>query len=289
MDQNKSERCGRYGDSVKRRIRLPLLFVGMVGLVSSAGRADLVTADFETILLPIAFVGSQPGAYGSVWTSDFWVFADSDATAIFADSTGCNLFPGWPPGKPCEQTWTVPPHFQNHGDFQGGLPGDPPGLLLYLGKQSSSSTRFNLRIQDTSRQAETWGTELPVVRETEFRSDRIELLNVPLDDRFRQTLRVYDPDVHDQAVFRVTFFDMVTNVKLVETMINAQTGKTYVRGFPRVPSVAQLSNFRGSIPQLLAADVVRIEIQPVTPGIRIWAFVSVTNNSTQHVTTITPQ
>lgn len=32
-----------------------------------------------------------------------------------------------------------------------------------------------------------------------------------------------------------------------------------------------------------------LEIEPVTPGLRYWAFVTVTNNATSHVTTITPQ
>lgn len=36
-------------------------------------------------------------------------------------------------------------------------------------------------------------------------------------------------------------------------------------------------------------DTVRAEIEPLTEGLRYWAFVSVTNNETQHVTTITPQ
>ena len=35
--------------------------------------------------------------------------------------------------------------------------------------------------------------------------------------------------------------------------------------------------------------VMGVRVTPLTPGLRIWAFVSVTNNETQHVTTITPQ
>jgi hypothetical protein len=32
----------------------------------------------------------------------------------------------------------------------------------------------------------------------------------------------------------------------------------------------------------------RIEVEPLTPGSRFWAFVSITNNDTQRVTLVTP-
>jgi hypothetical protein len=34
---------------------------------------------------------------------------------------------------------------------------------------------------------------------------------------------------------------------------------------------------------------VRIDVEPLTAGSRYWAFVSITNNDTQRVTTVTPQ
>lgn len=35
-------------------------------------------------------------------------------------------------------------------------------------------------------------------------------------------------------------------------------------------------------------DEIWIEVVPITPGLRIWAMLSVTNNETQQVTLITP-
>src|SRR5689334_6939401 len=116
---------------MKRALPTLSFVVAVLVMSSSSAVAQLTPTGFEKVLLPIAFTGSVSGAFGSLWTTDFWVYADSDSPAVFADTTGCNLFPGYPPGKPCEPTWSVPPHSQNHGDFQGGLPGDPPGLLLY--------------------------------------------------------------------------------------------------------------------------------------------------------------
>jgi hypothetical protein len=260
-------------------------------LAVGEGRAEILPADFEKILLPIAGTGATPGAYGSLWMNDFWIFNDATTPAVFADTTNCQLGPSL-----CIEAWGVPANAQSSGDFLA-LNQDPPGLLLYVAKRSSAAATFNLRVQDVSRQAETWGTELPVVRESEFRSGRIELLNIPLDDRFRQTLRIYDPDAHEHARFRIALYDTTAVAQglerspgtlVAEMIVEAQTGKTYRPGFPRVPSVAQLANFRDLLPNLPSSARLRIEIEPVTSGMRFWAFVSVTNNETQHVTLVTP-
>ena len=50
--------------------------------------------------------------------------------------------------------------------------------------EPSDSLAFHLRVQDTSRQAETWGTEVPIVRERELRTGTFALTNVPLTDGF---------------------------------------------------------------------------------------------------------
>jgi len=44
-----------------------------------------------------------------------------------------------------------------------------------------------------------------------------------------------------------------------------------------------------SLFEIQGQDRVRIEVAPLTSGLRLWGFVSVTNNQTQHVTTVVPQ
>ena len=53
------------------------------------------------------------------------------------------------------------------------------------------------------------------------------------------------------------------------------------------PSYVAVNDFQKD-PVLGAVPLLRIEVTPVTPGLRFWTFVSVTNNETQHVTLITP-
>ncbi len=43
-----------------------------------------------------------------------------------------------------------------------------------------------------------------------------------------------------------------------------------------------------SAARILDHPELRIEITPITPGMKFWAFASVTHNVTQHVTTVLP-
>jgi len=146
---------------------------------------------------------------------------------------------------------------------------------------------FESRIQDISRQAQTWGTEIRVVREREFTTQPVLLVNVPMDGRFRLMLRVYDIDGRADAVVRVEVFPFGSSpVGQVDLALAPPSGR-----HPRYkPSYVQYEDLRGLIPPgFNPGAVVGVRITPLTPGLRIWAFISVTNNETQHVTTVTPQ
>ncbi|MHB0969207.1 MAG: hypothetical protein ACYC7A_00045 [Thermoanaerobaculia bacterium] len=153
---------------------------------------------------------------------------------------------------------------------------------------------FTLRVQDVSRQALTWGTEIPVVRENAFRTGRISLPQVPLDARFRPMLRIYDVDRHGGSV-AIRFFDddgVLLSEESVELIVPVGNQHPDPSG-PATPDFyypawAQVSDFVARHPQLADHDRVRIEVEPPA-GVHFWAFISVTNNETQHVTLITPQ
>jgi hypothetical protein len=49
-----------------------------------------------------------------------------------------------------------------------------------------------------------------------------------------------------------------------------------------------MTDLTAAFPQLASAQLLRIVLDPVSADLRFWAFVSVTNNETQHVTVITP-
>lgn len=150
-----------------------------------------------------------------------------------------------------------------------------PGRFLYVPKSMPDVT-FNLRAFDESRRAENFGTELPVVRASQFTTASFELLDVPGDPRFRVTLRLYAPAATSVAVY---YGD-------ISIAVDLQPGMNELE-----PAYAQLGLFMAG-PGKYDITIVPSTTVPPFPGfdpVPVWGFVSVTNNETQLITTITPQ
>ena len=225
---------------------------------------------FDRALLPL-FTGEIDGAFGSVFVTDFRLANSSatEAALVYGLTRHCPvtcLF-----GNPVTTPYEIEPGSSvTRGalDFTG-----TPGLFLYIPK-SSPRIEANLRVYDASRDALNFGTEMPVVYHDDFTFEPFKLLGVPLDPRFRNTLRLYAD--------RETYAE----VKI------GDTSHLVILGFGRYllePAYAQFSDFptgSGTV------DVTIIPSTLVVPGVepaKVWGFVSVTNNDTQLITTITPQ
>jgi hypothetical protein len=64
--------------------------------------------------------------------------------------------------------------------------------------------------------------------------------------------------------------------------------------FPNRPAYVNIGNLHTIAREILAASAAtvprfHIKLTPVTPGIRFWAFATITNNETQLITTVSPQ
>jgi hypothetical protein len=154
---------------------------------------------------------------------------------------------------------------------------------------------FELRFRDLSRQAQTWGTELPVARERDFRTGKISLVDIPISDGFRQLLRVYSLNDDGQAALvRVRAYAIRADRDLPSGPPDVFLGQSVFplqfvapgspSGAPGFLAVGDLS----AIASLNAVQRIRLEIEPVSQGLSLWAFVTVVNNETQHATVITP-
>lgn len=233
-------------------------------------------ADRETILVPIVLFGTWPGAEGSLWRSEFSVYARGERVRMdqLFDCLSCLPFYDIP-----ANTAVNPPIGTN--------PSEPSGRLLFLVRETAANAVMNLRIRDISREALTWGTELPLVREKDFRTGTITLVEVPTDARFRVALRIYGVDalVPNQS-FRIQIFDEVTGALLVDDIRLARYAEP---SSPQRPATVELTSLTAAYPSLSATERLRIDIAPTDPARRFWAFVSIANNTTQQVTTITPQ
>ena len=67
----------------------------------------------------------------------------------------------------------------------------PWGKVLYALRGTADPLFFFSRVRDLSRQAQTEGTEVPVVRESDFRAAGRRFPNVPTDSRYRTLLRAW--------------------------------------------------------------------------------------------------
>lgn len=241
----------------KKKIILPAAFM----------YEPLDTSSMERVLLPIVLFGSTttPGAFGSMWKAEVTLHNASDGdVAIVAPN--CNPFVL----APCPP----PPVLQGGSTLIEPLYGFP-GAFVFIPRERVDDIDMSLRIQDVSRQSQTWGTSIPVVRATQFKP-AIRLIGVPTDSRFRLTLRIYG---YSQASpVRVRVFDPSSATPLVDVTRDLQG---------RDPAYLQLDPL--TLSQTAPPAAIRIEVSSaIEPPQPIWAFVSVTNNETQHVTAIAP-
>jgi hypothetical protein len=242
--------------------------------------------EYEAILIPITTRSAKPGAHGSLWTSDVRMVNRAGVALL----PGVDFFPS-AAAAPLTPKRVVSPSFVlPRADVD-----DPPTALMYVRSEFVPLLSFESRTRDLSRASETWGTEIPVVRERDMRWT-LTLLDVPTTSGFRSTLRLYTADFVGCCRSTVTFYsndgDVLATRSVSLLYPNGASGglvpPPYVREgsaqFPLQPAYAQLD--LQSIPEIEGYDRIWIV---VNGNGRIWGFVSVTNDATQHVTTITPR
>ncbi|MDQ6800136.1 MAG: IPT/TIG domain-containing protein, partial [Acidobacteriota bacterium] len=225
-------------------------------------------AFFEPILFPVAFTG--PGALGSQWHTQIYLRNENEypvtilPLSLFNGS--CALYECYmlPPARSTQTTAVI----------------SPKGLLAFIPRQAGPNVHFGVLVRDLSRQSEALGTEIPVLREKDLFNAVFELLNVPTDPRFRVALRVYDID--SEAFAYVKIYSMDSDDALVSTSMQSTVFN---------PGYVQISDLVATFPRLAGKGPLRIKIDPGVVGgpHSLWGFASVTNNVTQHVTTIAPQ
>lgn len=270
-----------------------LAVVLLLPLLASAQRTEY------RVLLPVYSPQPAGGAFGSQWKTSYAVHnpttADFHVNRCPGSSdpqyNGCArilledalLEPG--------ETETTLPDFSH--DFEKLSSRGGPRLLYIIPfstpAASPSQLSFGLRALDLSRSGTNAGTEVPVVREEEFRTRTTSLVNVPSHPSFRFNLRLYELKLKVSA-FTLRIFDQDTNqlVATKELALSWHFPHHYASMFE--PPHLEIGNLADLVPPgTTLPQTMRIEIEPRTPGSEFWAFVSITNNETQHLTLVTPQ
>lgn len=254
--------------------------------------ADAVTtpADYVQYLVPLT-TSRVPGAYGSLWTSE--VTATNLAEVLV--KAVWNYCP--PNVSPCPAGFflaasTAKLYVGNAGDGR-------EGAFIWVPKYYAPAVALAERVRDESKNAASFGTEIPVVRVGgDFTSnDRpvAHLLDIPTDPKYRAMLRIYSAnDYPMMAVVRT--YAQATN-ELLSSEEVMLSGITYIAepdAFAAQPAYAQRDPLTDAA--RASGDRIRITVEarawdvlisprPVLP---VYAFVSITNNETQQVTTVTP-
>jgi hypothetical protein len=165
----------------------------------------------------------------------------------------------------------------------------PLPSFMYVPRETASDLRLKLVVESSHREGEaSFFTELPVVREREF-AHRVDLVGVRIDEGYRQTLRIYGLDVPAGTEVRMRIHDLESNEVLHEHIhplhALADGAESAVDMAPTFSMECDLSSHDTS----LRGKHLRVELQPLkSSGAKIWAFVSITNNDTQHFYTILP-
>lgn len=243
-------------------------------------------AAYTRFLVPL-YVPDTPGAYGSLWQVRTWIHYRGTAEPAVVPAPYCygtvcggsaNLYSYWP---------VVP--------LQASAGFPEPALLLHIDTAAANDVRISSRVRDLSRAADSAGTEIPVIREDRMPSASLALVNVPVERRFRTMLRVYAlPDVAGPEV-EIRYYRQPAsdgpNVDFTPRLLKSQVIPLRMRqvgdGINLVPALAEIAGVE-SFPELANETAVWVEVVPRKTGMRVWALASVTNNTTQQVTIISP-
>lgn len=267
------------------------LILSIVLIVMTASPTAAQTT-FERVLLPVTIEFQLPGAYGSLWESPLVLLNDGPTPIeVQGIPTSCRL------GAGCTDPQILGPGATI--TTRTGL--EPPagqGKFLHVEKGRAADLNVLLRVHDISRQTKTWGTVVPTVHESEALTETSQLLDIGLTPESRALLRVYDFDPAPGRVVRLRLFRVDPTRSTTDQQVQDQLlgdvfltfdarldenppGRTFYPGYAAV----MLSD----LPVLATTQRLRVEVIPETAGLRYWAFVSVTNNETQHVTIMPPQ
>lgn len=241
---------------------------------------------FTQVLFPVYTDGKVSGADGSMWQTDLWI-RNTGGSPIELAPWVC------PAGQACPAIFPLR-HTLASGETLHNLPPffKPPSAnvsrVLHVTNTEADRLAMQLRIADVTRSPLNAGTELPVVRERDLRVSSLDLLNVPFDAQFRVMLRAYDLQ-NTSARFRVSVYDQADANAAAIHSFEMEVSTTESGEFRSQAAYGQFNLETLREQKRVWPAALRLRIEPLTGGSRFWAFASITNNTTQLVTTVSPQ
>lgn len=219
---------------------------------------------FDRILVPVASLSN--GALGTRWASVLSVGSASTPIQFFGVRITCS-FPACPyPEVPVMNASAT--HYWRVNTVATGP------AFIYVPREQLNDVSVLLRVVELSRQKTSFGTAIPLPHERQFTSGRIVLNDFPWETGFRLNLRIYGLTPGDASV---KVYRTGSTVPW-ETMVSLSTPLSL---FDAPNASLTVFGDEWGTPFHIAVD-------PVTPGLKIWGFLTATNNESQNVTVISP-
>lgn len=234
---------------------------------------------FDPVLFPL-FVQPKQGAFGSQFQTTVRLSSrafDNAAIPVYGISINGPLDD--PPRGPFD-AYPV-----TTAESQPPLRSLTTGRVLYVPKGSGTSLAASIRVTDLTKQATSFGVEVPVARADAFvDGKRLVFMGVPADSRFRCMLRLYSLTRGDVLA------NVTVNGKLYQVFLTRLDNQdifepAYVE-FTSLPTLGELPS--GQTTFRVVVDPGRGPGGVTIPGNAIWGMLSVTNNETQQITVIEP-
>jgi IPT/TIG domain-containing protein len=239
--------------------------------------------DYAPVLVPLT-ARTLKGAHGSLWSTELRIFNSSHLVVRMPGPE--EIFRE----LPIDPAIVVQPRKTVLAQVSA-RESSVDGAFLYIPRPLDYAPKFSLRVRDTSTNAASLGTEVPVVRR-EDASGELTLIDVPTDPHYRATLRIYGWTAAPMLVGVAVFPENSdTAIDRFDVMLHGILTTNYVP-FPPHPSYFAFDPLTAAV--RASGGRVRIELtnygQNVSPPLPpIWAFLSITNNETQQVTVVTPR
>ena len=235
----------------------------------------------ERLLLPVVSE-PMPGANGSVWETDVWIMRHDPAVFVGPIVNRACLPPCGPPPAPIPTGDAVRPSLYRT------RAGEPHGILLFVTRAKADAISLSVRVADATLRSASAGVSIPVVAERDLRAV-VHLLNIDPRGQARVRVRIYEPFAElpvsvSMRVFRTEAQDSLI-YEADAVLLVPESERLPGWHLPVRPASAELS---------LPDDVVsldaplRIEVTPLAEGARLWAFATITNNTTNEVTLVVP-
>ncbi|HEU4888865.1 MAG TPA: hypothetical protein VFV49_13345 [Thermoanaerobaculia bacterium] len=167
---------------------------------------------------------------------------------------------------------------------------EPLPVFLYVPKETADSMRMSLVVEASNKDRldERNFTELPIVRASDFTEGKLQIVGLRMDPGFRQTVRIFGLDGALSGHVMMRAYKLSSNELLFEwpfyvgPLSHEQTsdGKQLRPAFGMECDMSAYLHSYG--------QKVRLDFESMTPGMKYWAFISVTNNKTQHFYTVLP-